>query len=78
MLPYTFLHYEGNGTSTCGHPTDNNNGESYRITFTEGSGHLLAAGLEGVSFLYGDDIDHSSPADDGEEVLAPRKQIPRS
>lgn len=67
---FTFLEYLGNGTTTCGHTTNDNRGESYRIAFEEDTDHVLAAGLEGLSFLYGDDIDHSRPVNDGETVLA--------
>ncbi len=67
---FTFLKYLSNGTKTCGRRTDNNAGASYRITFEEDSEHLLSAGLGGLSFLYGDDIDHSEPIGDGERVLA--------
>lgn len=68
--PFTFLNYISNGTTTCGKRTDNNAGASYRITFDEDADHLLSAGLGGLSFLYGDDIDHSEPVGDGEKVLA--------
>ncbi len=67
---FTFVEHISNGTTTCGYPTDNNTGNSYRVTFEEDTGHLLGAGLEGLSFLYGDDIDHSRPVGDGERVLA--------
>ncbi len=67
---FTFLKYISNGTTTCGMKTDNNVGASYRVTFDETSDHLLSAGLGGLSFLYGDDIDHSQPVGDGEKVLA--------
>lgn len=69
MSDYTFLNHADNGTTTCGRPTDNNAGDSYRITFDH-TDHLLAAGLDGTTFLYGDDIDHSTPVNDGETVLA--------
>lgn len=68
--PYTFLQYVANGTSTCGKPTDNNTGSDYRVTFRTNTGHPMAAELEGATFLYGDDIDHSTPVGDGEHVLA--------
>lgn len=69
MTQYTFMQFQSNGTSTCGKRTDNNAGESYRVEFEE-TDHLLASGLDGVSFLYGDDLDHSIPVGDGEQVLA--------
>lgn len=68
--PYTFVEHQNNGTTTCGQTTDNNAGASYRVTFETETDHLLGAGLEGMTFLYGDDIDHSTPIGDGEVVLA--------
>lgn len=68
MRPWVHLDHQSNGTKTCGHPTDNNEGRTFLVTF-EGE-HPIIGGLEGRSFDYGDDIDHSTPAGDGENVLA--------
>ena len=70
LSDYTFLHGVGDGDTTCGSATDDGTGAQYRVSFNATSEHLLAAGLDGVSFVYGDDIDHTTPVGDGEEVLA--------
>lgn len=63
------LENHSNGTRTCGVLTDNNRGESYKVSL-ENQPHPVLSGLEGHSFLYANDIDHSSPMGLGEEVLA--------
>jgi hypothetical protein len=72
MQPLTYLSHQGNGTMACGDLTDNNQGESYTVSFVEDStlDHRMIQGLEGVSFPYGNDIDLSRPLDKGEQVLA--------
>lgn len=69
LSPLTYLENIDNGTRFCGVDIDNNSGGKYRVTF-EGSDHPVIAGLQGESFTYGDDIDHSRPLGQGEEVLA--------
>jgi hypothetical protein len=69
MTPFTKLNYLNNGTTTCGLPTDNNAGFNYRVTIPS-NGHPLNVGLEGESFLYGNDIDHTVRTFTGEEVIA--------
>lgn len=63
------LSNHSNGTRTCGLPTDNNQGESYEVAFESGP-HPVITGLEDKTFLYANDIDHSTPLDLGEIVLA--------
>jgi hypothetical protein len=67
--PLTRLHNVDNGTEYCGEAIDNGSGGRYRVTLETGS-HPVLEGLEGTSFLYGDDIDTATLADDGGEVLA--------
>lgn len=70
MSSFTGLLYENNGTSFCGRHIDNNaTPDKYQVMIND-SAHPVIAGLEGASFLYGNDIDVSSPADAGEEILA--------
>ena len=67
--PLTRLRNVDNGTQYCGTQIDNGRGGRYRVTL-ESVEHPVLADLEGVSFLYGDDIDTATLADDGGEVLA--------
>lgn len=69
MSSLTKLNHRNNGTKTCGVTTDNNRGESYRVTFGSDS-HPIISGLEGTSFTYGNDIDHAEAVGEGESVLA--------
>jgi hypothetical protein len=70
MTPYTGLEHFNNGTYYCDRHIDNNDGpRSYQVMFNQQS-HPVIAGLESASFLYGNDIDSSRPAGQGEEVLA--------
>jgi hypothetical protein len=70
MTPYTGLEHFNNGTYFCDQYIDNNEGpRSYQVLFNQQS-HPVIAGLESSSFLYGNDIDSSRPAGQGEEVLA--------
>jgi len=69
MSALTHLTFEDNGTDACGHHTDNNVGEGlYRVQY--GPSHPMLGSLGGSSFLYGNDIDLSSPRNEGEQVLA--------
>lgn len=56
-----------NGTDACGTWTDNNAGAMLEVEL--GEGHPLLEGIEHMSFLYGDDIDVSTPVGGGELVL---------
>jgi Mg-chelatase subunit ChlD len=69
MSPITHLTFEDNGTSACGHYTDNNAGDAlYQVQYA--ASHPMLGSLGGTSFSYGDDIDLSSPKNEGETVLA--------
>jgi hypothetical protein len=61
------LNFEHNGTSTCGVYTDDNAGEKLSVSL--GNEHPLLDGIEDTTFLYGDDIDQSTPSNTGEVVL---------
>ncbi len=69
MAESTHLDFVGNGTSYCGAPTNNNVGEDYDVTFGNDD-HPMLAGLQGLSTLYGDDIDTTVARGEGEAVLA--------
>lgn len=69
LQPLTHLKYQDNGERYCDQPTDNNLGKNYAVT-VERQAHPVIAGLEGLQFLYGDDIDTSTPLRKGEVVLA--------
>jgi hypothetical protein len=66
--PLTHLRHVENGASACGVGIDNGKGGRYRVTMNADT-HPVIEGLEGASFLYGDDIDNSE-ALDGTEVVA--------
>jgi len=55
----TLLDFVDSGTSYYGHPTDNMAGDFYTVEITDS--HPVTAGLEGVTFTYGDDIDTTIP-----------------
>jgi hypothetical protein len=67
--PLTRLEHVDNGVSYCGERVNNLRSGRYRVTLEAGE-HPILSGLEGLSFLYGDDIDTATPVGDGEEVLA--------
>jgi Mg-chelatase subunit ChlD len=70
MTPYTGLNHFNNGVWFCERMIDNNEtGRSYQVMF-DAETHPVIAGLEGATLLYGNDIDKSEPANQGEEVLA--------
>ncbi|MCA9582876.1 MAG: VWA domain-containing protein, partial [Myxococcales bacterium] len=69
MVPLTHLDFVDNGTSYCGKNIDNNGGGRYVVEIAGGD-HPVTAGLGGVTFEYGDDIDTTLPRGEGEEVLA--------
>jgi hypothetical protein len=66
--PLTRLSHIDNGTRYCGQRIDNGVSGSYRVEVS-GTSHPVIAGLEGYTFLYGDDIDSTRPLDDSTEVL---------
>ena len=69
MSDLTRAKHINNGGSICGERNDNNKKHQYRVSF-EDSAHSVVAGLRRTSLNYGDDLDHSSPLGEGEEVLA--------
>jgi hypothetical protein len=69
MSPLTHLDFLDNGTGFCGAWTDNNDGSDYLVTIGADA-HPVTAGLEGQTFLYGDDIDTTVARGEGETVLA--------
>ncbi len=70
MESLSHLEHINNGTRTCGVKTDNNQGENYRVTFEANTYHPLIEKLQGQEFLYGNDIDHTTPLYQGEVILA--------
>ncbi len=58
-----------NGVKYCGKTIDNSRGGRYRVTL-ETLEHPILRGIEGTSFLYGDDIDTASLLDPATTVLA--------
>ncbi len=67
--PLTRLHNVDNGTDACGVHIDNLKGGRYRVTMNADT-HPIINGLEGESFLYGDDIDLATTTGDDTEVVA--------
>lgn len=59
MSQITGLDHVNNGVRTCGQTTDNNRGASFSIDVT--NPHPLFGGITSTSWLYGDDIDVSTP-----------------
>lgn len=74
--PFLNLEHKRNGTRTCDVPTDNNVGESYKVTF-ENQSHKVISHLQGKTFYYANDIDHSQPMGLGEKILAWAQLDPR-
>lgn len=70
MAPLTHLQFSSNGTRFCGENTDNNAGRNYQVRVEENGHPVIDGYLEGKTFLYGDDIDTSTPLENGEVVLA--------
>jgi len=69
MAPVTHLDYVDNGTDACGTHIDNDQYGHYLVTISDAD-HAILRGLNGVSFPYGNDIDNSTPRNEGEQVLA--------
>lgn len=66
---FTNLDYQGNGVTTCGDQTNNNVGNNYTVEFDTDPISILD-GLRAESFEYGNDIDHTTRLNAGENVLA--------
>lgn len=70
MTPLTGLVHESNGTSFCGERIDNNDSERrYRVAL-DSTTHAAIAGIGASEFFYGNDIDNSHLAGQGETRLA--------
>ena len=69
MLSLTHLTYVHDGVNFCGAFIDDDMGKNYQVT-VEADAHPVIKDLEGLKFLYGDDIDMSTPLAQGERVLA--------
>ncbi|MCB9668717.1 MAG: VWA domain-containing protein [Alphaproteobacteria bacterium] len=67
MEAITGLTHVDNGVQTCGHPTNDNLGDRFSLEVT--NAHPLFAGLTQTTWLYGDDIDLSTP-NGSSEVIA--------
>ena len=67
--PLTHLTQIDNGTDACGVHIDNGQGGKYRVTMNQAT-HPVIEGIEGASFLYGDDIDSATPTGPETEVVA--------
>jgi hypothetical protein len=67
--PLTRLEHVANGTEYCHTKIDNGKGGRYAVTIADGP-HPVITGIEGVSFLYGDDIDTATPVAENTEVVA--------
>lgn len=67
--PLTRLENVDNGTNYCATNVDGRKGGRYRVSMGT-SPHPIIAGIEGQSFLYGDDIDTATPVAEGTEVVA--------
>lgn len=72
METLTYLKFANNGTTACGVGIDGWGDNGYEVSFS-GASHPLLAGLAGKSFKYHNDIDHSTAAMLGEQVLATGK-----
>lgn len=69
MAGLTHLDHIDNGVRACGKKIDDNRGRSYEVTL-DPSGHPVVAGLDGLPWMYGDDIDRAAPRGEGERVAA--------
>lgn len=69
MSPLTHLTFVDNGTDACGHSSDDNVGEAaFNVQYAPG--HPMIGALAGSFVQYGNDIDNSTPRNEGEQVLA--------
>lgn len=69
MTPATGLDFVDNGVTYCGRTIDNYGDGRYQVTFDD-AGHPATAGLSGLSFDYGNDIDTTVVASPTATVLA--------
>ncbi len=69
MLSLTHLTYVHDGVNFCSAFIDDDLGKNYEVT-VQAEAHPVIQDLEGLKFLYGDDIDMSTPLAQGEQVLA--------
>ncbi len=68
MAPLTHLDWIDNGVRECGALVNNDKHDAYSVTLS--ADHPMLNGIDGSTFLYGDDIDFTRPRGEGEEVLA--------
>lgn len=69
MAPLTHLNHKDNGTNACGTSVDNRKGGKYVVRIDSGA-NPIGAGLEGIEFNYGNDIDRSVARNEGETVVS--------
>ena len=69
MAPLTHLNHKDNGTNACGTAVDNRKGGKYVVKIDSGA-NPIGAGLEGIEFPYGNDIDRSVARGEGETVVS--------
>lgn len=67
--PLVHLDHRNNGTRACGQHIDNYQGGKYSVTMADDT-HAMTVGIEGVTFDYSNDIDHSTARNEGEVILA--------
>ncbi len=67
--PLVHLDHRNNGTRACGERIDNYEGGKYSVTMADDT-HAMTVGIEGLTFDYSNDIDHSTARDEGEVILA--------
>ena len=68
MQELSRLVYVDNGTSYYGHSIDNDSGDAYAVTLDAHS--ALSTDIANLTFSYGNDIDTTTIADDGNSVVA--------
>jgi hypothetical protein len=69
MAPLTRANFTDNGTQACKTTIDNRRGGKYVVAMTAAN-HPVSAGLDGVTFTYGNDIDLVVPRGEGEAVIS--------
>ena len=67
--PLVHLDHRNNGTRACGQQIDNYRGGKYSVTIADET-HAMTLGIEGMTFDYSNDIDHSTARNEGEVILA--------
>lgn len=68
MAPLTHLEWIDNGIRECGSLVNNDKHDAYSVTLS--ADHPILNGIDGTTFMYGDDIDFTRPLGNGEMVLA--------